>query len=697
MATNDLTTKLLANEDITIIRANSVTASFDVKSRVLTLPQWKNMSSELEDMLKAHEVGHALFTSGDEWLDACKDNYLLKDYINVVEDARVEKLMKRRYPGIRKTFFAGYQDLLEKDFFKIQGKDVNEMLLVDRINLYYKTGISTGVKFSEKEQEFIALIDKVETLSDVIAIAQDLLEFTKDELKKEQDDKQNEKSELQNESGEEQISSDRVDSGNSEEQDEQDSSEDEVGDTDGEEDDSISDQQLESKTNRALNSALEDMADVSNEYRTYQFETSMGNNPIVSYKTIITETIQAELDPILFGKDLVEGKKREYNAFMKDSERIVSYLVKEFEMRKSAAAYKRSQIAKSGSLDCNKLYAYTMVDDIFKKITVLPNGKNHGMVFLLDWSGSMSSVIDSTIKQLINLVMFCRRINIPFEVYAFSSEYLRMKKEQWLSAKALAESLHHVTDRNIIFSDGSFSLLNFFSSKMTNSEFNTVARRLLSGRMQCIRGYTLSGTPLNDALLHMLDFIPKYKKANNIEKLTLITLTDGQGADLKSVKYLSSTTINGMYRRVAVINTVNDPKTHRSYKLDNNNLSQSTTKTLLEMLKHRYAITTVGFYICKNTTREIDTAVSANVGGRCTTVMIEAIRADFKQDGFHSMMNSGRDDLFIIPDSSTKIVDNELQIDSDASAAKIARQMSKMFNTKKHSRILLDKFIGYIS
>ena len=697
MATNDITTKLLANEDITIIRANSSTASFDVKSRVLTLPQWTNMSVELEDMLKAHEVGHALFTVGDEWLAACEKQPTLKGYINVVEDARVEKLMKRRYPGIRKTFFVGYQELLEKDFFKIQSKDVNEMLLIDRINLYFKTGLSTGVKFSEKEQEFVERIDTVETLSDVVTLAKELLEFTKEELENERKEQLQVQSEQQSDNAE--IESDE--SSNSIELDDQELNEEQEQELSGEfESDPISDEELESETDRALNSMLNNMADTKNEYRTYEFETSLGNDPIVSYKTIIGETKSAEFNPVLFSADVVAYQKTQYNNFMKDSERIVSYLVKEFEMRKSASAYKRAQVSKSGSLDCNKLYAYTMVDDIFKKITVLPNGKNHGMVFLLDWSGSMTSVIDSTIKQLINLVMFCRRINIPFEVFAFSSEYIRQHKEQYLNAKALADNLHQTTNRNIIFSDGMFSLLNFFSSKMTNSEFNTMARRLLNGRMQYVKGYHLSATPLNDALLHMLDFIPKFKKANNIEKLTLITLTDGEGADLKAVKYLTgSAFVPGSYSRIAVTNTVNDPKTHRSYKLDNynKNFSCNTTKTLLEMLKHRYDINTIGFYICKNSIREIGDAVSANAGTRITNSLIEAIRADFKANGFFSIPNTGRDELFLIPDSSTKIIDKELDIDGDASAAKIARQMSKMFNTKKHSRILLDKFIGYVA
>ena len=44
------------------------------------------------------------------------------------------------------------------------------------------------------------------------------------------------------------------------------------------------------------------------------------------------------------------------------------------------------------------------------------------MIMLLDWSGSMADVIKQTVEQLLNLVYFCQKINIPYEVYFFSNE-----------------------------------------------------------------------------------------------------------------------------------------------------------------------------------------------------------------------------------------------------------------------------------
>ena len=55
-------------------------------------------------------------------------------------------------------------------------------------------------------------------------------------------------------------------------------------------------------------------------------------------------------------------------------------------------------------------------------MAVTPDGKNHGMMMFFDWWGSMQDKMTATIHQLMNLTMFCQKVNIPFEVYAFSND-----------------------------------------------------------------------------------------------------------------------------------------------------------------------------------------------------------------------------------------------------------------------------------
>lgn len=710
MHSTDLSARLLAQENITIVRANAKTASFDVSSRVLTLPLWKDMTPQIEDMMQCHEVGHALFTNADAWINAI-DSFegsmkgSMHGYMNVVEDARIEKLMKRRFPGIRKTFFSAYKQLIELDFFKLKGRNVNDMLFIDRLNLYFKAGIGLGIRFTDEEKVLVNKVDAVETIEEAIDLAKDIYQFSKGEMEK-----------RMAETAHEDISFDSAEEdGLEDEEDEFGDSDDLQRQLDDYDTDDISvktedkndsykqgkgnsdyalDESLQSHTDKNLNKSLEELADDSVKYQYYEFFTGLSHNPIIPFKQVLQETRDAD-------SRISEGRypyKAQFDKFMLESERMVTYLVKEFEMRKSADAYRRAQTAKSGSLNMNKIHAYKLTDDIFRRITTIPDGKNHGMVFLLDWSGSMQDVIQPTVEQVINLVMFCRRINIPFEVFAFTGQYTAMwTNEDMVKNNNYIREVAMNADKNYIFSDGRFNLLNLFSSKMTNNEFLTMSRRFSTIYAQHIPGYNLGDTPLNEALLYMIDYIPEFIRRNNVQKMTIITLTDGQGGTLVySGEYMKDMAYNfECTKRVRVKNFIRDEKTQKTYQIYSG--AQSQTEALLKLLKDRYGIASLGFYICQNRRRVLSDAFRDNLGLDASEPEIEAMRRDFKQNGFYSMMGTGRDELFVVPDTSTKIVDSELEVDSSASAAAIARKFTKQFNSKRHSRVLLDRFVSYVA
>ena len=94
--------KLLAKENIFVRHSiHEQTASFDIKNRILTLPIFSNrMSPDVKDMMIGHEVGHALWTLLEEWEAALETVKVDKSILNIVEDARIEKRVKRTYPGI---------------------------------------------------------------------------------------------------------------------------------------------------------------------------------------------------------------------------------------------------------------------------------------------------------------------------------------------------------------------------------------------------------------------------------------------------------------------------------------------------------------------------------------------------------------------------------------------------------------------
>jgi hypothetical protein len=114
------------------------------------------------------------------------------------------------------------------------------------------------------------------------------------------------------------------------------------------------------------------------------------------------------------------------------------------------------------------------------------------------------------------------------------------------------------------------------------------------------------------------------------------------------------------------------------------------------MIKDRTGAMIVGFFICENKIKCIESAYRSHYSNK-VVASVESIRAEFKEKGFASMRNTGRDELFLIPESSTRIVEGTFDVDSDMTASSISKKFGKMFNTKKHSRVLLDRFIGLVA
>ena len=172
--------KLLATEDLIVEHKQVETASFNVETRVLVLPLWEKASSEVYDMLVAHEVGHALFTPCDDWFERYPE--IPPSFVNIVEDARIEKLMKRKYAGLPKTFFTGYKELQGMDFFKLSDIDVNEMGIADRLNLYFKIGNFIDIDFTDYEKTLVSMVKSAESFDDVLEYSKVIWEYAKEEL-----------------------------------------------------------------------------------------------------------------------------------------------------------------------------------------------------------------------------------------------------------------------------------------------------------------------------------------------------------------------------------------------------------------------------------------------------------------------------------------------------------------------------------
>ena len=170
--------RLLATENLDVVHKQIPTAYFNVKSRELGLPIWDNATSHVYDLLVGHEVGHALFTPtnlADYYSEIDAENEgIVQSYINVVEDARIEKLMKRKYAGLSKSFFKGYSEMHTDNYFGTDDRELTDYNLLDRINLHFKLGNYLSIPFSPEEKILVDRVATAETFDDVVAVVRDI-------------------------------------------------------------------------------------------------------------------------------------------------------------------------------------------------------------------------------------------------------------------------------------------------------------------------------------------------------------------------------------------------------------------------------------------------------------------------------------------------------------------------------------------
>ena len=166
--------KLMSEEDIFVVHKQMETAYFDSKKRELGLPIWKDeeMTPTIYDLMVGHEIGHALWTPLD-MLEKAAVRKIDHSFVNILEAARIEKKCKRKYPSLVGVMNRGYVDLVKKDFFGTAKKNIAAFNLIDRINLFFKSG-DTTISFSDEEKVWVDRTAKTETPDEVLDLAEEL-------------------------------------------------------------------------------------------------------------------------------------------------------------------------------------------------------------------------------------------------------------------------------------------------------------------------------------------------------------------------------------------------------------------------------------------------------------------------------------------------------------------------------------------
>ena len=738
MSKKSIIAKLLSEEDISVVQKKTKTAAFNVETRELILPLWKEeMSKDISDLFICHEIGHALYTSVD-LLTKMQERKIDKSYVNIIEDARIEKMVQDKYLGTRSCFTKGYKELISKDFFGVNNKDLNELNLADRINLHFK-GMD-NVPFSSVEQTWVDKVANVKTEDEVLDIAQGLMDFTdKNEESQNQEQEQQSQSSVGSDEGEgetlEELRDDAKeiedtdDTQSSGSNDEGDEGEEETQSSSSEESDD--DKNTEEKktevnsgfqggegykhtatTDLSFDKSLDDAMDKNAKDRVYATIPKVNDKVIIDYKSVL-EQCKTHYDKTENSSKFISKTKSDMTKFQMDSKKVVSYMVKEFEMKKSADLYKRASVSKTGTLNMGALHTYQFNEDLFAKVTTLPGATNHGLVMFFDWSGSMQYNLTQTLKQLYNLVWFCDRVKIPYKVYAFSDAYIRPASYAGIDSESVKVTQN--PDNKSDLDVSGFRLIEMFSDKMRKNETSDMMHYWYM--MGCYyagyrdwsnAGYPVSppyrlqlgGTPLNHAIVAAMSIIPKFKIDNGIQKVNAVFLTDG--VSHKANRKISGESLGGYstddYITDKVTNTtVTSENKGRYYS------GEKQTTMLLELLKKRIPESNVlGFFVAGSgktgiVRREI---IQDKMGLHWDDMdTLKKCQKELRTNKVLVCKTAGYDEYYILP-SIPKVDENDedgIQVKENAKTGDLKRAFAKFSKSKVLNRQLLNKFIAQVA
>ena len=712
--------KLLAEEDIFVVHKKMDTAYFNPKSRELGLPIWKDeeMTKDIYDLMVCHEIAHALWTPLD-MLEKAQVRKINHSFVNIVEDARIERMVQDRYPGSVAVFNRGYRDLTAKDFFGIADKDVSELNLIDRINLFFK---KQKVEFTDEEKVWVKRVAETKTPEDVLNLSEELYAWMAENAPEEESKDEETMADPNGESGE----------GEEGETGEGDAPADDKGEEDGNDvpaggagddgnDDVADDAKTEegensevggvestgrggppvAETDTDANNAIKKLIDENASTRTYGRIPAIADDLIMPFGEILEKSRPSYAE----GGSWVNAKKAEVAAMKDESKKTVAYMVKEFEMKKSADQYARAAVSKTGSLDMGRLHTYKYNEDLFKKVTTIPGATNHGMVMVLDWSGSMYENLKDTLSQLFNLIWFCRRIQIPFEVYAFSNC-------KYLVNEYYSDAMANFKSGDLALNN--FNLLNFFSNKMSVKDetammeilwmvatfYNKTETSSVIDRAVFPSFLNLGSTPLDDTIVAMMEIVPEFKRDTGVQKVNMIFLTDGASNNLLGTYdyYLNRHTgehTESIARLRGKI-MISDPKTLKSYEVNNLDM----TDGLLRILKARVPdMNLIGFFIAGS-------GRSGRVDKRTLywlqrELSMEKIMEQIKfinKNKFLAIDSKGYDEMYVLPAKGMAIENGGLSDDLvGASKAKLKSAFGKSMKGKIDSRQLLNKFVKLVA
>jgi hypothetical protein len=299
--------------------------------------------------------------------------------------------------------------------------------------------------------------------------------------------------------------------------------------------------------------------------------------------------------------------------------------------------------------------------------------------------------------------MFCKKVNIPFEVYAFSTFTLLGKEN--------TEKVQTPKIGDLVLNK--FSLLNILSHKMSSNDFTKMSSYLLdfgTGRrgtctnMEPPEIMELSGTPLNEAVISAFKLVPQFQKQNKLEIVSCVFLTDGEGSplpgryediDIDNPNRYECSSVDSHFRMRSFLRDTTTKAT--SEILERSGYASrgaAQTTALLKLLKTRTESNVIGFYVSK--VREVRSALTM-YSPKSEEHKIEGKVAEFRKNNFTYLNNVGYDEYYFLrSDKLDTDEDDEFEVTTTTTRGLVSA-FSKYRGNRVTNRVVLNRFINLIA
>ena len=305
------------------------------------------------------------------------------------------------------------------------------------------------------------------------------------------------------------------------------------------------------------------------------------------------------------------------------------------------------------------------------------------MMMLIDMSGSMSGSMPYVMQQVMHLITFCKTVNIPFDVYGFTSTNPELS---W---------------RHDLYYDGcmeldGLSMPLICSSSLGKADYIEsmayIHERATSDRYLSFCQYEDWGsTPLNQALVVAHHLVKKFKRVHQIEKMNFITFTDGDANNVHRYSQIPEGAQDKFIRPngTEIIMSIDGSK------VKGDRWSKSLTKNLLRNMKKKYNTNNIGFFMADNGGEWKHRLW--NIANELREDPIDYRSAAGKEYRKFKCVTAnnvlGYSEYYLVKGGRTlDTTEEEFEVSEDASQANIRNAFKKYAKSKKLNKVLMTKF-----